>query len=153
MGFAWSRPPDSPVGEQQLTLEMQTLELERQIHLRGLLQRRKLALKIAEARELFFWLTAFYALSAAGLGLGFQRTRRLSTLAPLLPLTFVLAYQGDSAYGSKQDRIRGEAENILVYEPELLEAPLGLPTVGGIDESREKARDEESFSKAHDIFL
>lgn len=70
MGFAWSRPPDSPVGEQQLTLEMQTLELERQIHLRGLLQRRKLALKIAEARELFFWLTAFYALSAAGLGLG-----------------------------------------------------------------------------------
>lgn len=50
-------------------------------------------------------------------------------------------------------RFPGEAENILGFEPELLQMPLGTLTVGAVDEAREKCKDEESFSKAHDIFL
>lgn len=150
MGAARSHPIENSVKHQ---LEMQNLQLERQIYMKHLMHQRMLALKIAKARELFFWLTAFYVVSSAGLFAGFRRTKRLSLLTPMLPMTFVLAYQGDLAYGSKLVRIKGEAENIMGFEKELLELPHGVPTVGGIDEAREKAKDEESFTKAHDIFL
>ncbi|KAK8756905.1 plasminogen receptor (KT) [Amblyomma americanum] len=150
MGFAWSQPTENNVKEQ---LDMQNLQLERQIYMRHLMHQRMLALKIAKARELFFWLTAFYVVSSAGLFVGYRRTKKPSVLAPVLPMTFILAYQGDLAYGSKLVRIQGEAENIMSFEKDLLELPHGVPTVGGIDEAREKARDEESFTRAHDIFL
>lgn len=83
----------------------------------------------------------------------YRKTKAPAILTPLVPLTFIVAYQGDLAYGSKLERIKGEAENILGFEPELLQMPLGTLTVGAVDEAREKCKDEESFSKAHDIFL
>ena len=51
-------------------------------------------------------------------------------MAPLLPLTFVVGYQADLAYGTKVNRIKTEAENILMFERDLIESPLGLPTIG-----------------------
>ena len=50
-------------------------------------------------------------------------------MAPLLPLTFLVGYQADLAYGSKVARIRAEAENILQYERDLTDMPGGLPTI------------------------
>ena len=41
-----------------------------------------------------------------------------------------MAYQADLAYGTKVNRIKTEAENILMFERDLIESPLGLPTIG-----------------------
>ncbi|XP_037288454.2 plasminogen receptor (KT) [Rhipicephalus microplus] len=150
MGLARSQPTDN-TPEQQL--EMQNHQLERQIYKRYLMHQRLFALKIAHARELFFWIAAFYVSSSAALLAGYRKTKKPLILAPILPMTFILAYQGDLAYGSKLVRIKGEAENIMSFEKELLELPHNVPTVGGIDEAREKAKDEGSFNRAHDIFL
>ena len=66
-----------------------------------------------------------------------RQSKKPGVLVPLLPLTFVLGYQVDLAYGSKLNRIRGEAENIMQYERDLLEMPLHLPTLSSIDLARE----------------
>ncbi|XP_064477518.1 plasminogen receptor (KT)-like [Ornithodoros turicata] len=157
MGLFMSKTVEDPVKRQQdqqeIILEMQTLQIERQIYMRYLMHQRMLALKIANARELFLWLTAFYTVSSVGLLVGYQRTKTVKMLVPMVPLTFLVAYQGDLAYGSKLSRIKDEAENIMDFEAELLELPHQVPTVGGIDEARERTKDEQSFSKAHDIFL
>ncbi len=75
----------------------------------------------------------------------FRRTRRPGAIAPLLPLTFLVGYQADLAYGTKVSRIRSEAENILMFEPDLVEMPAGLPTVASIDAARMKQEDEAKF--------
>uniref|UniRef100_L7M5M8 Uncharacterized protein n=1 Tax=Rhipicephalus pulchellus TaxID=72859 RepID=L7M5M8_RHIPC len=150
MGLKWSQPVDNTFEQQ---LEMQNHQLERQIYMRYLMHQRLLALQIAFSRELFYWIAAFYVPSSVALFVGYRRTKRPLMLAPILPMTFILAYQGDLAYGSKHARIKGEAENIMSFEKELLELPHNVPTVGGIDEAREKAKDEGSFNRAHDIFL
>ena len=51
----------------------------------------------------------------------------------MLPLTFIVGYQADMAYGNKINRIKSEAENILMYERDLIESPLGLPTIGNYE--------------------
>ena len=61
-------------------------------------------------------------------------------MAPLLPLTFLVGYQADLAYGSKVARIRAEAENILQYERDLTDMPGGLPSLATIDAGRIKAQ-------------
>lgn len=92
----------------------------------------------------------------------------------MVPLTFVLAYYADLAYGSKLYRIRGsqkfhciplqfkstdpkaffflyftaEADMIMQNESDLLEWPLGLPTVSSIDQARV---DIEMQKKLHPI--
>jgi hypothetical protein len=44
--------------------------------------------------------------------------------------------QADLAYGSKMQRIKNEAENILQYERDLIAMPGGLPTFASIDAAR-----------------
>ena len=68
------------------------------------------------------------------------RTKKPAAIAPLLPLTFVVGYQADMAYGSKVNRIRAEAENILQYEHDLTDMPGGLPSLATIDAGRIKAQ-------------
>ena len=63
-------------------------------------------------------------------------SKKPSVLAPLLPLTFILAYNGDMAYGSKMNRIKAEAENIMMFEKDVLDSPLGLPTISTLDVAR-----------------
>ena len=57
-------------------------------------------------------------------------------MAPLLPLTFIVGYQGDLAYGTKMNRIRNEAEDILMFEKDLIDMPSGLPTFSSIEVGR-----------------
>ena len=59
-------------------------------------------------------------------------THKPVTVAPLLPLTFIVAYQADLAYGTKINRIKSEAENILMFERDMVESPMGLPTIGNL---------------------
>ena len=68
------------------------------------------------------------------------RTKKPAAIAPLLPLTFLVGYQADLAYGSKVNRIRAEAENILQYERDLTDCPAGLPSIASIDAGRLKAQ-------------
>lgn len=71
------------------------------------IRERMVALQIARARELLVWFGAFYAVSAVGILAGFRKSRRSGILVPLVPLTFILGYQTDLAYGNKLHRIRG----------------------------------------------
>jgi hypothetical protein len=58
---------------------------------------------------------------------------------PALPLTFIVGYQVDFVYGSKIDRIRDMAEEIMMKEMGLLAMPTGLPTVDDLDRKIEEA--------------
>ena len=69
-----------------------------------------------------------------------SRTKKPTAIAPLLPLTFLVGYQADLAYGSKVNRIKAEAENIMQYERDLIEIPSGLPTLASIDAGRIRAQ-------------
>lgn len=68
--------------------------------------------------------------------------RRPAVLTPLIPMSFVLLYIGDLGYGSKLHRIHAEAEMIMEHEKELLEFPMGLPTVSTIDAARVELDEE-----------
>ncbi|KAG8197052.1 hypothetical protein JTE90_004321 [Oedothorax gibbosus] len=138
---------------QEFQFQLQRLQLERQIHMRNQIRERKLALQVAKHRELFYWVGAFYVLSAGTTIFAFQKTKKPAILTALLPLTFFVLYQGDLAYGNKLQRINSEAENILQFEEHLLHLPLGLPNFDSIEEGRQEQQDEESITKAHDIFL
>ena len=66
-------------------------------------------------------------------------------MAPLLPLTFITGYQGDLAYGTKMNRIKAEAESILMFERDLIEMPTGLPTISSLDVGRIKQEENQKY--------
>ena len=72
----------------------------------------------------------------------YRRSGKPAALAPLLPLSFLVGYQGDLAYGTKLTRIRSEAENILMFERELVDMPAGLPTISALDMGRQQMKDD-----------
>lgn len=84
------------------------LQMERWIQMHYQIKQREQALAIAQHRELFYWLSGFYLSAVYGCASYYQRVKRASVLAPLLPLTFVMGYYTDWAYGSKLHRIQGE---------------------------------------------
>ena len=59
-----------------------------------------------------------------------------------------MGYQADLAYGTKVNRIRAEAENILQYEHDLTDMPGGLPSLASIDAGRIKVQVKAQLSKA-----
>lgn len=105
-------------------------------------------MEIAKNRELFFWITAFSAVSAGGMLSKYVKTKRSGLLAPLLPMGFVVSYFADLAYGNKSNRIKAEAEMIINHEEHLVHWPCGLPTVSEIDQARIK-NEEEIFLHPH----
>lgn len=110
--------------------------MERWIQMHYMIKQREMAKEIAKNRELFFWLSAFYVVTSSGLISKFRRMKRPAILAPLVPMTFVIGYYADLAYGTKVRRINAEAEMIINHEEELLEWPSGIPTVSEIDQAR-----------------
>lgn len=131
--------------QQDFMLEMNRITLERQIQMQNAMRERMVASQVAGAREMFLWLGSFYVIAGAGMIAGFARTKKPAAIVPLLPLTFVVGYQADLAYGSKVNRIRAEAENILQYERDLTDIPAGLPSIASIDAGRLKAQEEEKY--------
>ena len=69
-------------------------------------------------------------------------------MAPILPLTFIVGYQADLAYGTKMNRIKAEAENILMFEKDLIEIPSGLPTVSSLDVGRMQQEENAKYHPA-----
>lgn len=69
-------------------------------------------------------------------------------LVPLLPLTFLVGYQADLAYGTKLNRIKSEAENILMFERDLIEIPTGLPSLSSLDVARQQMEEDAKYKAA-----
>ncbi|XP_071438981.1 plasminogen receptor (KT) [Hetaerina americana] len=130
---------------QEFIAEMNKITVERQIQMQNQMRERLMSMQIARARELLYWLGSFYVLAALGMVAGYRRARKPGVLAPLLPLSFIVGYQADMAYGNKLHRIRGEAENIIQFETDLLELPCGLPTASSIDQARLKMEENKKL--------
>merc|ERR1712071_487083 len=134
---------------QEFMLEMNRITVERQLQMQNQMRERMAAMQIAKNRELLNWFGSFYLLTAAGMLTGYKKSRRPGILVPLVPLSFIFAYQIDLAYGNKLHRIRGEAENIINYESELLELPCNLPSLSTIDQARQIRSDQLKMHSAH----
>ena len=82
------------------------------------MQRRELmmAQNIAFGRDLFHWWSAFTGTVATLASVGYLKKGKVAGFIPLLPLSFVCAYQYDMVYGSKYKRIRREADRLLSEE-------------------------------------
>ncbi|XP_005178248.1 plasminogen receptor (KT) [Musca domestica] len=127
----------------------QELKMERWIQMHYQIKEREEAIQIARNRELFYWISGFYLTSMFGCISIYQRTRRPISLLPMVPLSFVMGYYADLAYGSKIHRIKAEANMIMEHESELLHWPGGLPTVATIDEGRVEAEMEKKMHPHH----
>ena len=125
-------------GAMEKMQEQQQTMMERQILVQNEMRQRAMATQIAFSREMFMWWGSFYAIACTGAVLGFLKTKKPATLIPILPLSFIVGYQADFAYGDKITRVQAEAENILKNEGSLLNLPQGLPTIERIDELRSK---------------
>ncbi|XP_046843608.1 plasminogen receptor (KT)-like isoform X2 [Xenia sp. Carnegie-2017] len=123
-------------GAMEKMQEQQQTMMERQILLQNEMRQRGVATQIAFTREMFMWLGSFYVIATTGAILGFLKTKKSASLVPILPLTFIVGYQADLAYGDKITRVRAEAENIMKNEGSILNLPNGLPTIQKIDELR-----------------
>ncbi|NXG72896.1 PLRKT protein, partial [Baryphthengus martii] len=69
------------------------------------MRERQTAMQIAWTREFLKYFGAFYGLAAVCLTAGYEKNAGL--LSPILPLSFVFAYQYDMGYGTLLQRIKG----------------------------------------------
>lgn len=137
MGFLLSKSMDANFKKQQEFMLLNgRLQMERQMLMQNQMRERQMAMQIAWSREFVKYYGTFYTLAAVGLTLGAIRKRKPGLFAPVVPLSFVLAYQMDSAYGTLIYRMRGEAESILTSERDRLDLPLGTPTFDSIEKAR-----------------
>lgn len=83
--------------------------MERWIQIHYQIKEREEAVQLARTRELFYWLSGFYAISIFSTIWYYKRFKRPETILPILPLTFVVGYYADIAYGSKLNRIKGKS--------------------------------------------
>ena len=68
-----------------------------------------------------------------------------NTLSLHKSIVWSLFFQYDLAYGTKLARIKSEAENILMFETDLVESPAGLPSVSSLDIARLKMAEESKY--------
>lgn len=130
---------------QDFITQMNNIKMERQLQMHNQMRERQLALQVANSRELFFWFGAFYMTSWAWAMMAYRYKRRMLVFSPLVPMTFIMAYQTDLAYGSKRSRVKVEAEHIMQFEQDLLSLPLGVPTPSSIDIARMQTDDHKKL--------
>lgn len=46
-----------------------------------------------------------------------------------------------------------EAENIIMFERDLVSLPMGVPTPSTIDEARERQEETKRLNKVHEVFI
>ncbi|KFP73318.1 PREDICTED: plasminogen receptor (KT) [Apaloderma vittatum] len=137
MGFIFSKSMnDSLKAQQEFMLMNSRLQLERQLLMQNEMRERQTAMQIAWTREFLKYFGAFYGLAAIGLTAGAIKKKNPGVLVPIIPLSFVFAYQYDMGYGTLLQRIKGEAENILDMQSSLLELPKGTLTYEDLEKIR-----------------
>ncbi|XP_057674663.1 plasminogen receptor (KT) [Corythoichthys intestinalis] len=146
MGFLLSKSMDANLKKQQeFMLHNSRLQLERQMMMQNQMRERQMAMQIAWSREFIKYFGTFFAVASTGLTVGALKRKKPALLAPILPLSFILAYQMDNAYGTLIHRIRGEAECIMVSENDRLDLPHGTPTFDSIEKARRAKSTLSSF--------
>ncbi|KAK6180035.1 hypothetical protein SNE40_012256 [Patella caerulea] len=154
MGMFISKTMDDNMKKQQeFMIQNQIVMMERQIQMQNQMRERQMAMQLGRSRDLFLWYSSFYTVAFVGLLAGFRKNKSPGMIVPLVPLTFILAYQYDMSYGSKMHRIRAEADRILDMEANLIDLPHGLPAFSAIEAARLKQKDEERLGQSHDLFL
>uniref|UniRef100_A0A8D0FPF1 Plasminogen receptor with a C-terminal lysine n=1 Tax=Strix occidentalis caurina TaxID=311401 RepID=A0A8D0FPF1_STROC len=110
--------------------------LERQLLMQNQMRERQTAMQIAWTREFLKYFGTFFGLAAVGLTAGAIKKKNPGVLLPIVPLSFIFAYQYDMGYGTLLQRIKGEAENILDTHSMLLELPKGPLTYEDLEKIR-----------------
>ncbi|CAI8022614.1 Plasminogen receptor (KT) [Geodia barretti] len=123
---------------QEFMLKAQAMQVERQLQMQTLMREKMLAQQLAMARERLYWWGGFYALASLGLIRGAMVRRQPWILGPLVPLTFVVAYQADLAYGNKMERVIAEADSMLEKERKMLALPGAPLSIDLLDSRRKK---------------
>ncbi|XP_003444382.1 plasminogen receptor (KT) [Oreochromis niloticus] len=137
MGALLSKSMDDNFKKQQEFMLMNArLQMERQILMQNQMRERQMAMQIAWSREFLNYFGSFFAVATVGLTAGAIKRKNPGMLAPIIPLSFIFAYQMDSAYGTLIYRMRGEAENIMETENDRLQLPQGTPTFESIEKAR-----------------
>ncbi|KAM3600436.1 uncharacterized protein V6R79_023545 [Siganus canaliculatus] len=109
MGFLLSKSMDANFKKQQeFMLHNARLQMERQILMQNQMRERQMAMQIAWSREFLKYFGTFFTVATVGLGVGAVKRKKPALLAPVIPLSFVLAYQMDSAYGTLLNRMKGK---------------------------------------------
>ncbi|XP_061553517.1 plasminogen receptor (KT) [Phycodurus eques] len=146
MGFLLSKSMDANLKKQQeFMLHNSRLQLERQMMMQNQMRERQMAMQIARSREFIKYFGTFFAVAFTGLTVGALKRKKPALLAPILPLSFIFAYQMDGAYGTLIHRVRGEAECIMASENHRLDLPHGTPTFDSIEKARRAKSSLASF--------
>lgn len=146
MGFLLSKSMDANFKKQQeFMLHNARLQMERQILMQNQMRERQMAMQIAWSREFLKYFGTFFTLATVGLTAGAIKRKKPFLLAPIFPLSFILAYQMDSAYGTLIYRMRGEAESIMASEHDRLDLPHGTPSFESIEKARRARSSLSSF--------
>ncbi|KAM9820768.1 plasminogen receptor (KT) [Neosynchiropus ocellatus] len=137
MGFLLSKSMDANFKKQQEFMLLNSrLQMERQLMMQNQMRERQMAMQIAWSREFLKYFGTFFTIASVGLTVGAVKRKKPAMLAPIVPLSFILTYQMDSAYGTLIHRMRGEAESIMVSELDRLDLPHGTPTFDSIEKAR-----------------
>nr|XP_039258166.1 plasminogen receptor (KT)-like [Styela clava] len=121
--------------QQDFMMKNQQTMMERNIVMQNEMRERQMAMGIARAREIIKYYAGFYSFVLVG-GLAGAMKGRPAAAIPLIPFSFILAFQYDAAYGTLLSRVRDGANSIIKDEHDLLGLPKGLPTFESIEEGR-----------------
>uniref|UniRef100_A0AAY4DW68 Plasminogen receptor (KT) n=1 Tax=Denticeps clupeoides TaxID=299321 RepID=A0AAY4DW68_9TELE len=118
MGFLMSKSMDENMKKQQeFMLHNSRLQLERQIIMQNQMRERQMAMQIAWSREFLKYYGAFFSLATLGLTVGAIKRQKPGLFVPVVPLSFIMAYQMDMAYGTLVSRMKGASHTspLLYY--------------------------------------
>ncbi|XP_074053574.1 plasminogen receptor (KT) isoform X2 [Macrotis lagotis] len=137
MGFLFSKHMNENMKQQQEFMLMNArLQMERQLTLQNEMRERQMAMQIASTREFLKYFGTFFGVAVIGLTVGAIKKKQPGFFVPVIPLSFILAYQYDMGYGTLLQRMKGEAENILDTENSKLQLPKGMITFETMEKSR-----------------
>lgn len=124
MGSVFSSQIQNEVKEGQMAVSNLRRDMvSQQVQLVRRMAERQMALQVASVRELMFWFIPFTVSSFVFLYKGYRKTNSWPVMFPLIPITFGLGYQLHYAYGSKTNKIKALAENIMANEAHMMAVP------------------------------
>ncbi|XP_029861207.1 plasminogen receptor (KT) isoform X2 [Aquila chrysaetos chrysaetos] len=89
-----------------LSAKLKSSRLERQLLMQNQMRERQTAMQIAWTREFLKYFGTFFGLAAVGLTAGAIKKKNPGVLLPIVPLSFIFAYQYDMGYGTLLQRIK-----------------------------------------------
>ncbi|NXI72972.1 PLRKT protein, partial [Anseranas semipalmata] len=108
MGFVFSKSMNENLKAQQEFMLMNSrLQLERQLLMQNQMRERQTAMQIAWTREFLKYFGTLFGLAVVGLTAGAIKKKNPGVLLPIVPLSFIFAYQYDMGYGTLLQRIKG----------------------------------------------